>query len=149
MRILFLLFLAIPLIEIYFLVQVGDVVGAGMTVFLVIFTATLGFFLVRQQGLTTLMKIQQMARSGENPAVEIIEGIALFIAGGLLLTPGFMTDALGFILLVPLFRRYVIYRFIARRQGSFGQPRGHNQQRPSHSDQRGHRVIEGEFRDSD
>ncbi len=117
MRSLFLVFLVVPLVEIYFLIQIGSVVGAGWTIFLVVFTAMLGAFLVRAQGFSTLARVQTQLAKSEMPAMEIIEGLFLFVAGALLLTPGFFTDAIGFICLTPPLRRGIIRYFINK--GSF------------------------------
>lgn len=107
MPILFLLFLLIPLVEIWFLIKIGSVVGAGWTILLVVATAVIGAGLVRAQGLSALSRIQQEVNSGGLPADELLQGVFLLVAGALLLTPGFFTDALGFALLVPGVRRYL------------------------------------------
>ncbi|MFO7602630.1 MAG: FxsA family protein [Gammaproteobacteria bacterium] len=104
-RILLLLFIAIPLLEIYLLIQIGEEIGALPTVALVIVTAMLGVWLLRWQGLTTLAQVQQSMAQGQIPAIPLIEGLFLLMAGALLLTPGFFTDALGFALLVPPLRQ--------------------------------------------
>ena len=95
------LFLVIPIIEIYLLIQVGSVIGAGWTILLVVLTAVIGVWLLRIQGLSTLTRAQQKLRENELPAKEIIEGMALVVAGAFLLTPGFFTDTIGFLLLFP------------------------------------------------
>ena len=114
---LFLLFLAIPIVEIYLLIQVGGIIGAPLTIFLVIFTAMLGAWLLRVQGFATIQRIQQTLSQGGLPAVELMEGAVLLIAGALLLTPGFFTDAIGFICLVPAIRRAIVL-YIVRRLAS-------------------------------
>jgi UPF0716 protein FxsA len=114
MKALFLIFLVIPLVEIYLLIQIGSIVGAGTTVFLVVFTAMLGAFLVRAQGFSTLGRVQMQLGRAKVPAVEIIEGLFLFVAGALLLTPGFFTDAIGFVFLTPPLRRLIIHGMINR-----------------------------------
>ncbi len=115
MKALFLIFLLIPLLELYLLIKVGAAVGAVATLFLVVFTALLGAVLVRAQGLSTLSRIQAQMGQGQVPAMEMMEGICLFIAGTLLLIPGFFTDSVGFILLTPPLRRMAIHYFVARR----------------------------------
>jgi UPF0716 protein FxsA len=95
------LFLAVPIVEIYLLIQVGQVIGAGWTILLVVLTAVIGVWLLRIQGLSTLTRAQQKLQANEMPAREILEGMALVVAGALLLTPGFFTDAIGFLLLFP------------------------------------------------
>ena len=96
--ILLLLFLAVPVAEIYVLIEVGSALGAPMTIGLVILTAVVGAALMRAEGLATIARVQKEMNSGELPAVGIIEGALLLFSGALLLTPGFLTDAFGFIL---------------------------------------------------
>ena len=112
---LFLVFLFVPLIEIYFLIEIGEQIGSGFTVFMVVLTALIGAGLVRYQGFTTLARAQREMLNDRLPAVEVIEGALLLLAGALLLIPGFITDALGFILLVPPLRQYFIRRFMQKR----------------------------------
>jgi UPF0716 protein FxsA len=158
MKILFLIFLVVPLIEIYLLIQIGSIVGAGTTIFLVVFTALLGALLVRTQGFSTLARVQSQLANGQIPAVEIIEGLFLFIAGALLLTPGFFTDAVGFIFLTPPLRRLIIHSMIDRglfRAFSGGSTHsdfhGFNQDSPDRSGggQGQPRVIDVEHRNVD
>lgn len=106
-RILFILFLIIPLIEISILIQIGQVFGVGYTIALVVGTAALGAALFRQQGLSTLAKVQMSMNQGDLPATELIEGLMLLIAGALLLTPGFFTDVFGFLVLIPPLRNKI------------------------------------------
>ncbi|CAM4074210.1 FxsA family protein [Pseudoalteromonas byunsanensis] len=103
-RILFVLFVVVPIIEIALLIQVSDVIGGFATIALVILTAILGAKLVKQQGLSAYSDVQgQMAR-GQMPASELFTGLCVIIAGVLLMTPGIMTDVLGFMLLTPAIR---------------------------------------------
>lgn len=115
MPILLILFIAVPLVEIYFLIEVGSELGAGFTVFMVVLTAIIGAALVRYQGLTTLARAQTEMLQSRMPAVEVMEGAALLLAGAMLMVPGFVTDALGFLLLVPPLRQWMIRRFLAKR----------------------------------
>ena len=108
------LFLVVPLFEIYLLIQVGSVIGAGWTVFLVVFTAVIGVWLLRIQGISTLMRAQERMRNNEMPAQEMLEGMGLVVAGALLLTPGFFTDTVGFLLLFPPTRIWLIGRIASR-----------------------------------
>ena len=121
-RILLILFIAIPLIEIYFLIQVGEVIGALPTILLVVGTAVLGVALLRIQGISTVARMQTSLQRGELPAQTILEGVMLLMAGGLLLTPGFVTDLLGFLLLVPYLRQKLaatlVFKGILRAQGA-------------------------------
>jgi UPF0716 protein FxsA len=95
-------------------VTVGGLIGAGWTVFLVVLTAVIGASLVRRQGINTLARSQDSLAKGELPAVELLEGAALLVAGALLLTPGFFTDGIGFLLLVPSLRRWLIRTWVLR-----------------------------------
>ncbi len=106
--VLALIFVVVPVVEIYVLIQVGQVIGALWTVLFVVLTAVIGVQLLRMQGIATLMRAQQRMQSGQLPAEEMVEGIGLVVAGAFLLTPGFVTDTLGFLLLVPAFRRWAI-----------------------------------------
>jgi len=142
---LLLLFFSVPLVEIYVLLEVGGIIGVLPTIVAVVLTAVIGAGLIRAQGLATLGRVQQQLDRGELPAVGIIEAALLLVAGALLLTPGFVTDTIGFLLLIPPLRRWAIESFLARRltvvggtggatgPGSAGRPR----------------VIEGEFRRED
>lgn len=107
-RILFLLFIIIPIIEITVLMQVGEWLGAWPTVGIVIISAWLGATYVRQQGLQTLNTLQEKMAQGEMPSEEIVSGLLLIIAGVLLVTPGFVTDILGLALLLPSFRKLLL-----------------------------------------
>ena len=143
-QILFLLFLLIPLLEIYLLIKVGGIIGALPTVFMVVFTAVLGAWLLRIQGLSTLMRVRSTLAQGGIPAVEMLEGAVLLVAGALLLTPGFFTDAIGFACLIPSLRRALIRRVLRKAVVTgFDGPQG-----PA-SGSRGPRTIDGEFRRED
>lgn len=144
-RLLFALFLFIPLIEIYFLIQVGEVIGAGWTIFAVLATAVIGASLIRAQGASTLLRAQSNLQQGSLPAMEMVEGIALAVSGVLLLTPGFFTDTLGFILLLPVFRRAMIARLL--RQGQFTMHSSST--RYTHRGSSESTIIEGEIVDRD
>jgi UPF0716 protein FxsA len=103
--VLFLLFLLVPILEIYVLIQVGHWIGALPTVLVVILTAALGAALARHQGLATLQRLQATLARGELPALELFEGVILLVGALLLLTPGFITDLAGFACLLPVTRR--------------------------------------------
>ena len=106
--ILVFLFIAMPILEISLLIRVANVIGILNTAGFALFTAVLGAYLVKKQGIATLAKLQAEAQSGRVPAQQIVEGAALLVAGAVLLTPGFITDAFGFALLVPPFRLAII-----------------------------------------
>ncbi|KHN50390.1 FxsA family protein [Pectobacterium fontis] len=102
MRWLPLLFIFILVyIEISLFIQVAEVLGVAMTLLLVIFTSCLGVSLVRNQGMKTLVQMQQKMATGESPAAEMVKSVSLALAGFLLLIPGFLTDFLGLLLLLP------------------------------------------------
>ena len=104
-RILFALFIIIPIIEITVLMQVGELIGAWPTVAIVIVSAWVGAKYVRQQGIATLQSVQTKMDQGELPSSEIVTGVMLLVAGILLVTPGFVTDVIGLLLLVPNMRK--------------------------------------------
>ncbi len=154
-RILFLLFLSIPAIEIYLLIRVGEAIGALPTIFMVVFTAVLGIVLLRWQGLVTLTRVQAAMARGELPALAVLEGMLLLAAGALLVIPGFFTDTLGFILLIPPLRRFIAQSLLLRglfqvggsfRGGGFSAGNLY-EGRPEET--REHRVIEGECKSRD
>ena len=150
MKFIFLVFLIVPIIEIYFLITVGSVIGAGMTIALIIFTALLGAFLVRAQGFSTFARVQEQLAHGEMPALEILEGLFLLVAGALLLTPGFFTDAIGFAFLTPPLRRWIIRRSLA--SGAWQGSVQSVNVKSDYGDRGVHiesRVIEGEYHESD
>jgi len=142
--ILFLLFLAVPAVEIYFLIKVGHVIGAIPTIALVVFTAMLGAMLLRIQGWMMLQRTRLSLAQGRLPATEMLEGVLLVFSGALLLTPGFITDTIGFLLLVPPIRRALVRGFLRRSSGPF-QPPGPPDDQSGH----GPRTIEGECQRED
>lgn len=154
-RILFLLFLSIPIIEIYLLIQVGEVIGALPTIFIVVFTAVLGVALLRWQGLVTLTRVQAALARGELPAQALLEGALLLVAGALLLTPGFFTDAIGFALLISPLRRFLAQSLLLHGlfqvAGSFhrGGFSDGSTYEGRYDETKGPRVIEGEYKHHD
>lgn len=108
MRFLLLLFIVMPIVEMWVLITVGSSIGAVNTISLVLLTALIGIFLLRQQGLETLWRGREKLRQGRVPAQEMLEAITLAISGALLLTPGFVTDSIGFVGLIPICRRMFI-----------------------------------------
>ena len=138
-QIVFLIVLIIPFAEIYLLLQVGGIIGALPTIFLVVFTAALGAWLLRRQGFVTFRRFQENLAQGVIPAYEMIEGPIILLGGILLLTPGFITDVLGFACLIPPLRKkiaqYVIENHLLQAGGVFQQERAAEKN-----------VLEGEFR---
>jgi UPF0716 protein FxsA len=141
---LLLLFLLVPLVEIYLLIKIGGVIGAFPTVVLVVLTAVIGAALARHQGLATLRRLQTTMARGEAPAIEMFEGVLLLVGALLLLTPGFLTDMLGFACLIPPTRRALAFWLLQRfTVVTPGNPGG------KAAGDAGHRTIEGEFRRED
>ncbi len=110
-----LIFVFAPLAELYLLIEVGSRIGALPTIALSVFTALLGGLLVRLQGFTVLFRVQEALARGEMPALELMEGAMLLVVGLALLLPGFVTDTVGFLLLIPPLRRAVILWYLRRR----------------------------------
>lgn len=113
-RILLVLFILVPIVEIAVFIQVGEVLGLGTTLFIVVITAIMGVNLLKQQGFKAWQDIQLSMAQGKVPAVEMAAGAQLLFAGGLLLTPGFVTDIIGFSLMVPQLRLYLARQMIKR-----------------------------------
>lgn len=113
-RVLFAVFVIVPIIEIALFVLLGDLIGFWWTMAGVVVTAVIGSLLLRWQGLAVLGRIRGALNQGAFPARPIADGMMLAIAGALLLTPGFFTDTVGFLLFVPVVRT-VIYRFLRER----------------------------------
>lgn len=113
-RLLFLLFLVVPLIEIGLFIVIGQTIGLVPTLLGVVVTAMIGSFIIRMQGVSLLLEIRRLTGQGQLPARQIADGVMLAVAGALLLTPGYFTDAMGFLLLVPPVR-LMIYDFLKGR----------------------------------
>ncbi len=98
---LFLLLLIVPIVEFYLIIRIGSRIGFGVTLGIVVLTALLGATLTRAQGMRAWIRFQQASSEGRMPHREVLDGIMILLAGVVLLTPGFLTDAVGFLLLVP------------------------------------------------
>lgn len=109
-----LLLLSIPIVEIALFIQIGGLIGLWPTLALIVLTAVVGAALMRRQGIAALARLQASVDAGEDPRGPIADGAFILIAGMLLLTPGFFTDAVGLILLVPAARAAVIRRLAGR-----------------------------------
>lgn len=140
----FILLFLLVYIEITLFIKVSDIMGVALTLILVIATSCLGVSMVRQQGIRTLIQMQDKLAQGENPAAEMVKSVSLFISGFLLLIPGFFTDFLGLLLLLPpvqalLTLRMMPYIHVFRPPGGFsgGDGRGSSQ---------GGYTVEGEFK---
>lgn len=114
MRVIFLLFVIVPIIEITLLINVGQLIGVWYTVGLVLLSAFIGVNMLRIQSLGTLMRARQRMDQGEIPGQEMGEGIVLAVGGALLVTPGFVTDVVGFCCLIPYTRKALV-RFLSQR----------------------------------
>ena len=157
MRLFPLLFIVLPILEMWLLIEVGGEIGAFNTVALVLLTAMIGFALLRYQGLATLQRAQQRMANGQMPAKEMAEGMCLAVGGALLLTPGFLTDCFGFFCLIPGLRKLLIGGVLKRMQmrgaaqeqfgGNFKSGQTFDHQAPP-SDKCPD-VIEGEFKKDD
>lgn len=160
MRFILLPFIVFPIIEMIVLIEVGSRIGALYTIGLVLLTAVIGAALLRQQGLATLLRANARLQGGELPAREVCEGFIIAVGGALLLTPGFVTDAIGLFCLLPGSRQWLVGRMLKRVAVSgqaaffgsgFGQGRGamgsvHTGAGRNRTGQRGEGVvIEGEF----
>ncbi len=111
-----LFFFVTPIVEMYLLIEVGGYIGVWPTIALVMITAMIGVTLLRIQGLSTLTRGVGRLQGGQLPAREMVEGLLLAVAGALLLTPGFVTDGIGFVLLTPPLRGAIAERVLARVQ---------------------------------
>ncbi|MFC6285275.1 FxsA family protein [Nocardioides sp. GCM10027113] len=112
------LFVGVPLAEVYVLVQVGQVIGAWWTILLLILFSVLGAWLVRREGSRAWRELTAALQAGRMPARELADGVLVLIGGTLLLTPGFLTDAVGALLVLPLTRpvaRRMLTRVLSRR----------------------------------
>ncbi|MCB1339277.1 MAG: FxsA family protein [Maritimibacter sp.] len=143
---LLLLFIAIPLIEIALFIQVGGVIGLWWTLAIVLATAILGSWMVRQQGALALRQLQQSFHALNDPTEPLAHGAMILFSGALLLTPGFFTDALGFLLLIPPVRHWV-YEKLRQRVVVSSFTMGGGGTRAAGTGPRGvdGQVIEGEF----
>ncbi|WP_440905956.1 FxsA family protein [Catenovulum sp. SX2] len=148
------LFVVMPIAEIALLLHVGDLIGGWTTFFIVIVTAVAGAHLVRAQGMAALAEIQQKSQQGILPAESITEGLMILVAGVLLVTPGFITDAIGLCLTIPLTRKplakLIIKEFdqhiVARSHVYAGQTNHHQNYQQNDA---GGTVIEGEWQRKD
>ena len=146
---LFPLFVVITLLEIYVLVSVGESIGGFSTVLLVVITALIGSTLLKQQGFSTLAKVQQKTMNGQTPAFELLEGVVILVSGVLLLTPGFITDFIGLLGLIPISRAYFINQILKKNaQKIFSKNRSgfiHKTKNPQSQQRNKDNTIEGEF----
>ena len=132
------LFILIPIIEISLFIEIGSIIGSFYTIMLIFITAIVGVFFVRQQGISTFQKLTSQLQNLETPVQTMFEGLVILISGILLITPGFFTDALGFLGLIP-FSRIIFIKLVASYILSRYGKRGNQNEN----------TIEGEFIDID
>lgn len=112
---LFILFITVPIIELYTLITIGSAIGAPSTILLVLTTGAVGAYLAKREGIAVWGKIQKELQAGNLPKDELIDGVLLLVAGIVLITPGIFTDLFGILLLTPqgrkLFRAYLVKKF--------------------------------------
>ena len=133
MNTLLLIILFIPLVEIYLFIQIGAQIGAFNTILIILLTAVIGIYFVRLQGLTTLKSgVTQLYRN-QIPVYEMMSGAALAFAALLLIIPGFATDIVGFLLILPVTRN-LIFKYLGRK---YKKEKGKDD------------LIEGEYEDKD
>jgi len=104
---LFFLFTLIPVIELALLIEIGSKIGILNTVVIVILTAIIGAYMVRREGTGVMYRLQKNMQEGVFPGEEMINGAMILVAGALLLTPGFFTDVMGFLMVIPVSRSYI------------------------------------------
>ncbi len=137
--VLALLFVVVPLVEIYVIVQLGQVIGAWWTILLLIAAGFLGSYLVRKEGRRTWLALQEALGSGRMPARELADGALVLVGGTLLVTPGFLSDVVGLFCVLPVTRplaRVMLARVIARRMTVAWRPRAADFARPDRNDAR-------------
>lgn len=120
---LFILFTLVPVIELALLIKIGSIIGLFNTIAIVIMTALIGAYMVKLEGIGVMYRIQQNMQEGIFPAEELINGMMILIAGALLLTPGFFTDVIGFLMVFPVSRNYIkkVARSYIKRKMSSGE----------------------------
>ncbi len=128
------IFILVPIIEISLFIEIGSIIGSFYTITLIFLTATVGVIFVRRQGISTFQKLASQLQNLEAPVQTIFEGLVILISGILLITPGFFTDALGFLGLIP-FSRIIFIKLVA----SYVLSRYGNQKNQSDS------TIEGDY----
>ncbi|GAA2120705.1 hypothetical protein GCM10009843_14320 [Nocardioides bigeumensis] len=147
---LFVAFVVVPLVEIYVLIQVGQVIGAWWTIALLIADSLLGSWLIRREGRRAWMALTSALGSGRMPARELADGALILIGGTLMLTPGFVSDALGLFVIVPLTRplaRRVLTRLVTRHLTIVGGVPGRDARHPGSGPDGP--VVRGEVLDED
>jgi len=144
---LFIAFVVVPILEIYVLIQVGQVIGAWWTVLLLVLDSIFGSWLIRREGARAWQALRVALETGRMPARELADGGLILVGGTLMLSPGFVTDVFGIVLILPFTRplaRRVLTRLVARRLLAGSAPR--DRQRPGGGSGSGP-VVRGEVVD--
>ena len=144
---LLLVFIVVPILEIIVFIRAGEWIGLWPTVAGVVLTAVIGAAIVRHQGLSTLARAQKSVGEGRFPVTEVFDGLCLVFAGAFLITPGFLTDSVGFLLLVPPVRAF-LRRIVGNRMIASGRVKVWAEAPPRDSPSRGKRdgiVIDAEY----
>ena len=118
MQFTLLFFILLPLVEIYLMIKIGSVIGAFNTISITILTAIVGVYFAKLQGLSTLRSLAKNIRINKSSIGEIINGFCLVVAAILLILPGFLTDFLGFLLLIPFSRNIILENFFTQPKNS-------------------------------
>ncbi|HZJ94088.1 MAG TPA: FxsA family protein [Thiopseudomonas sp.] len=154
MRGFFLLFLIFPLLELFVLIRVGSSIGASSTLLLVLASGVLGVLCIRLAGLATALKVRERMALGETPNKDMLNGLLLVVAGGLLFLPGFISDTVGLLGLLPVTRHWLINR-ISRHMTHTAQKQQYYRQSTTYTrygeqqETRQEHIIEGEFERKD
>ena len=153
---LLLLFLIVPIVELYLLIEIGQRIGTVSTLALIFLTALLGSALARRQGLGVLRRMQAEMAQGRRPASSMVDGVLILLAGAVLITPGVLTDLVGFLVLIPATRGWIkayLWKRIERavQQGTAGAHAdfGAPGQASAYRQHRGETPIRGEIIDVD
>lgn len=151
MPFLFIIFVVIPVVEITILIKVGQAIGGWYTVGIVLLSAFIGVNMLRYQGVSTLLRARSRMESGEMPVAEMRDGIVIAIGGALLITPGFVTDAVGFACLLPFTRGLFFQLFGQRLSSAFVQRGGqfHSSAHRPNEHASNEEIIDAEFTEID
>lgn len=142
---LFLFFVIATTLELVVLIQVGGSIGTANTILLIIFTAFIGSYLLKQQGLSTLKKVQQATMQGNNPSFEMLQGVVIMVSGILLVTPGFITDSVGLLGLMPWSRKLFLSHFLEKNASRVFTTMHSQSPRQERKTMKDDNTIEGEF----
>ncbi len=142
---LFLIFVISTTLELMVLIEVGGSIGTGNTILLIILTAFIGSYLLKQQGLSTLKKVQMATIQGDNPSFEMLEGVVIMVSGVLFLTPGFITDSIGLLGLMPWSRAFFLKHFLEKNANKVFTATQRQKPQQNQKTMKSEKTIEGEF----